>query len=420
MIGRSAAIISYFGLRVLSALLLLKLSAIFLPIHGFVLFSQFLAFASLLSLAAVGGIQNGLIRQAAVATQPAELGMTHSAGIAIWFAAMPLLGVPVLLFRNQISEILTGSPGYGDVVVAMLGLSIAAGPGQVWCNLLTGRNRTVSSLGAQAAGLLAGTGLAAWLIAKGSPAQAAIAFAAGPLLTAAASFALARALLAPCGLPRPAWSEMRQLLHYSAALAAITAVSAVMLFGVRSVYRDAFGQLMLGHWMAANRISDMSTQLIGLFMLQAFVPRYSAIDGEAQRRRFVLTCGIAGMAAMLLPLAIFSIAGEPLVRLFLSDAYLPAIGMIGTYMAGDALRVWTSLTIFSAFAVGLPGRFAGIEVSVLLVFGGLTLVLIAYGQQAAAPMAYLATHAIVATGIIALLAIPALRYRIAPVKADTA
>lgn len=409
MIGRSAAILTYYGLRMASALLLLKLAALYLRVSGFVLFTQFLALSTLLTLAAVCGGQNGLVRQAAVALGPSALARVHGAGLWLWLVAIPLGGGPVAAFRGEISRLLTGSDSHGLAVVGVLALALLAAPGQIWCSLLTGRGRTIASLAAQFVGLAVGTGLAARSIVAGQPVEAALAFAGGGLVTMAVSAPFAHSLLAGAGPARPRRSDLRELIGYSGALAAIAAANLAILLGLRLAYRDAFGQVMLGHWMAANRISDLATQLTGLFMMQAFVPRYSAIPDPAERRRFLLRCGLAGTAVMLAPLGLFALAADTLVPLFLSASYVPAIGAIKTYMAGDALRVWTSLAIYAAFASGAPGRYAGIEIGVLALSGGLTLMLIGSGNAAAPQTAYLAVNALAAAAMLAWLAVSARR-----------
>ena len=63
----------FFALRIGCALILLKLAASRLSVAGFADFSQYLAFASLMTLLAVGGSQNGLIRQVAAARDRADL-----------------------------------------------------------------------------------------------------------------------------------------------------------------------------------------------------------------------------------------------------------------------------------------------------------------------------------------------------------
>jgi O-antigen/teichoic acid export membrane protein len=402
MIGRLGAIGVYFMLRIGCALILLKLAASRLSVAGFVEFSQYLAFASLMALLAVGGTQNGLIRQVAAARSRADLAETVAAAAAIWLAASVALLVVVSLGARFIGIVLVGHGGEGMVVVALAAIAILGGPGQVRCSMLTGQGRMIASLAIQGAGLIAGAAGAAWFALRGNPTAAALAFACGSLIPSVPVLALA--------FRRHAWppvaallAQAKQLLRFSLAFGAVAAAIPLTLFALRWQYRDAFGDEALGHWLSANRISDLSTQLIGLFMLQVFVPHVAQLTDSAARRRFMLACGAGGMAIMALPLIAFSLAAEPLVRLFLSPSFLPAIPAIQTYMAGDMLRAWTSIAIFTAFAAGRAERYAALELTVIGSMAVITLVLMGRGFASAPQWAYFATHAAFAAGFVALL-----------------
>lgn len=405
---RHAAIPVYFVVRVTSALILLKLSAQFLTVEDFANFTQLLAFASLLNMAVVGGAQNGLIRQAAAGDHTA-VSDVHGAGLAIWLAAVPLVGISVTSFSGQISQVLTGTTGYAKVVVALAALSLAAGPGQIWWSLLSGRKRVTQSLGAQAFGIVSGTGLAAFFIVQREFVPAALAFAGGPLLAAVVTLPL----VARLGIGwRPTTRGLAQLLRYSGAIASTMGFSAIVLFALRSQYRGHFGSAPLGYWLAANRISDMSTQFLGLFMLQAFVPQLAATQDARQRSRLIFRYGVLGTCLTGLALLTMLVAGTPLVHLFLSDKYLPALTSIRLYMLGDFFRVWVSLAMFTAFAAGNPGRYAAIEIVTMTIMATLTLLLIARGELLAPQIGYAGAFGLMALVLAGRLLVgPVLRRR---------
>lgn len=386
---RHASIPLYFGFRVASALILLKLSTQFLSVQGFANFAQFLAFASLLNMAVIGGAQNGLIRQAAAAADDTQLSQVQGAGLAIWLAAVPLLGIPIALLSPQISHILTGSSEHWQVVIALAVLSLAAGPGQICWSLLSGSQRVAQSLGAQTLGLIVGTAASAWFIVAGNFVAGALAFAAGPLFGSIAAIPFIAEL--PLRW-RPTAKRVRPLLGYSAAMASTLGFTALTLFALRWDYREQFGATQLGYWLAANRISDMSTQLLGLFMVQAFVPQLATIHDPKERARLIMRYGGAAAVLTGLGLLLFLAAGRPLVHLFLSDAFLPAIPGIRLYMLGDFLRVWASLAMFTAFAAGKPGRYAAIEIGTVGLMAGITLLLMAGGVRFAPQLAYAAAY----------------------------
>jgi O-antigen/teichoic acid export membrane protein len=397
ILGRLASVPAFFGLRVASALALLKLSASFLPVAGFTVLSQLLLFAALLNVLAVGGAQNGVVRQAAAAKTPGELARTQAAAFAIWAAAAPLALLPALLGGGLISRILVGSPAEAPVVLTITAVTLIGAPGQIWCALLTGRKRVARSLLAQAAGLLAGAAGAAWRILAHDPAGAAVAFAGGSVVTALIALPFTLQLGVPLIPKGFDWAPVKTLLRYSAAFAATTGYAAIVLFGLRWIYREHFGATQLGYWLAANRVSDMSTQLLGLFMIQVFVPHMAETHAEASRRAILLRCWAAAAGVMSSFVIVFSLASGLLIHLFLSDAFLPAAPVIRTYMIGDVLRVWASLAMFTAFANGRPLRYAGIEVGALSIMAVTSVVLMAAGDPAAPQLSYVIAYAVTAS-----------------------
>ena len=268
-------------------------------------------------------------------------------------------------------------------------MALAGGPGQICWSLLSGRKQVAQSLGAQAFGIVSGTAAAAWFIAHGDFVKAALAFAGGPLVATIVGLPFIARL-------RLQWkartSGVRRQLRYSAAMAATIGFSTLVLFSLRWFYRDRFGPTQLGYWIAANRISDMSTQLLALFLLQLFVPQLARVNDDAKRARLLIRYGAGGAALTGTALAVFLLAGRPLVQLFRSDAYLPAIPAIRLYMLGDFLRVWVSLAMFTSFASGRPGRYAAIEMSTLSVMAVLTIALSAAGEVRAPQIAYAAAY----------------------------
>jgi O-antigen/teichoic acid export membrane protein len=186
------------------------------------------------------------------------------------------------------------------------------------------------------------------------------------------------------------------LIRYSTAFGATSGYTALVLFGLRSVYRHHFGATALGYWIAANRISDMSTQLLGLFFIQFYVSHVANLHDEADRRAFVVRCWAAGAALMTFAFLVFWIAGRQLVPLFLSSAFLPATPIIQTYLLGDVLTVWAALAMYTAFARGRPAQYAAIEMATVSLMAVIAMALIAAGDPRAPQLAYVSAYAVTA------------------------
>ena len=81
----------------------------------------------------------------------------------------------------------------------------------------------------------------------------------------------------------------------------------------------------LGFWLAANRISDVNTQLLGLYMVQVFLPGMAGLKDKAGAWLLVRQTFLIGTLAMGACLALFLAMPSLLIGLFLSAKFLPAL-----------------------------------------------------------------------------------------------
>jgi O-antigen/teichoic acid export membrane protein len=361
---------AFFGTKVLAGLVLLKLSTGLLAVADFALFSQFVMLWALLNLIASGGVQNGLIRQIAGADDDVAARTAFRAGVRIWAAAAVVL-VPLILLRDAVSVTLVGTVEAAWLVPWLVGGAILAGAGQLCSSVLIGSGRLAANLASQTAGLIGGFVAAVACLYQAGAGWAVLAFAGGSLLTPLTAWFLARSLPAlGSGRPGPLAPEVRTLMSYSGAFLAVAVVTPAVLFALRHFYREAFGIEALAEWLVANRISDVSTQLIGLFMVQWYLPTISGAGRTpSESRTATLTAFVVGSAVMLLLLAVFVIGAPVLVPLLLSEQYLAASRSIGLYMLGDVMRVAVSIAMFQALSQRRLRAYFGIEAAAAALVG---------------------------------------------------
>ena len=366
----------FFGTKILIGLALLKLSAELLPSSSFTLFSQFLLAWALLNLVASGGVQNGLIRQIASAESAVEARTAFRAGMRIWAVASLVL-MTLWPLKDRVAVILVGDTAAAWIVPWLVCAAAMGGFGQLCNAVLIGSGRLTSNVVSQSAGLVAGFVGAVACLYRADAGWAVVAFAGGSLFTPLVAGLLCRKLpaLSP-GVVYSVGAEVRALLAYSGAFIAVALMTPIMLFILRYFYREAFGVDALAEWLVANRISDVSTQLIGLFMVQWYLPKVAGTANGAFETRTVVATFVVGTTVMLLLLAIFMIGAPVIVPLFLSPQYLSASGLIAIYMLGDALRVSASMAVHHALARRRLWVYLGIEATSaallgLLVGGGI-------------------------------------------------
>lgn len=391
------AVPAYFALKTIVGLAIIKFSTRYLTVEGFTVFSQFFLLSTLLNMIAAGGVQNGLIRQAAVAKDLAAVREAHDAAFAIWMAAALFIGLPIALLHGPIAILLTGSARDSSAVPWIALLCAASGPSMIYASLLAGRQRAVASLAAQAAGLLMGGAGALVLLYQGSAIGAVLAFTAGPVLTGVIGWAMVRRMrLPPRGAGGSLGNEIRLLLRYSGAFVITASTTSLAMFGLRYVYRQSFGVKALGYWLVANRISDMNIQLTGLFMLQIFLPAFAASSDDASGRRIVVRSFAVATGAMAVSLAVFAAAPRFFIHTFLSDKYLPAAVPIVMYMAGDVLRVSATLALQILLARRRLIYAIGLEIGTVSLFAAILLVGMNILGSSAPFVAQLTAQAIVA------------------------
>lgn len=393
------AVSVFFALKLVLGMVILVVAARSLPVAGFAVFSQLLVLLAFLVTLATGGVQHGIIRQVAVAGQDGE-GAVYSvirAGLALWGGVGIMLVIAAAALAGRLSVLLIGSSVVAGAIPVMAGLAVATGLGTLLCAVLTGQGRPAASLVAQGLGLVMATSLALFFLVRRQPVGAAIGFAAGPLLTTSCALVLVGRPIAKCmRFGRHLDRSVRQLLSFSGAFLATAAMMPLTLLALRSVYRETFGMEFLGYWLAANRVSDVNTQLLGLYMTQEYLPRAaSAIDWQERRTLVTRTLFITS-GAMLLGLGVFSTAPALWITLFLSAKFVPAAGLIEGFFVGDFFRVAASLAAYTALAHKRLWIYVSLEALAASCMAFFVLTATALGVPGGPAMAYVATYGIIA------------------------
>lgn len=390
---------AFFGLKVALGLLLIKLSAHALNVASFALFSQFFLFSALLNTVASAGVQNGLIRQIAGATDDTIARTAFKAAFRIWLCVSVVLA-GLVLFRGLVATLLVGDAKPGWIVPWMVVAAILGGLGQIYNAVLTGAGRVAASVSGQALGLIASTGGATIFLLRGGAAWSVIAFSIGSILAPLSAWLLARSMpIVRPGEIRGLAAEVRWLLAYSATFVVVAVLMPSALFGLRYLYRQQFGVDALSYWLVANRVSDVSTQLLGLFMVQWFLPRMAPIlDASHARRLIAMTFG-AGTLIMMSFLAIFTVGSRVFVPLLLSETYVPATPYIVAYMVGDTIRVSGSIALYYALARRRLWTYVAIEAASVSMFSVLTGIGIALHKPQAPLAGYVGAFAILAIAL---------------------
>lgn len=393
-----ATIGGFFALKILVGIVLVVQSARTLSVSDFGVFSQLFLFLALLSTISAGGVQNGLIRQIALAKNNLDdERKSVGAALMIWVAFSATILSFSLIAAEPLSKLLVGNANAIYMVPAIAAAAMAAGGGQLLCAILTGRGRTSVSLILQGLGLAIGGGGCWFYLAAGDAQNAVIAYALAPIATLLFALPLTWRWL-PRGMRtlHHLQDERRILLNFSGAFLLTATIMPITLFLLRYVYRIEFGEEALGYWLAANRVSDVSTQFLGLYMAQIYLPAVARRSSISDIKPLIRNAMAVGLAAMGGALAIFVAFSPLLIRNFLSPAFLSATPFIIGYLCGDIFRVVTSLSLHTALARGRFKIYVGVEVltGICIVSYMYPLIILSFPESAY--YGYVAAHATMA------------------------
>lgn len=393
-----AAISGFFGIKVIVGFGVVVASARLLSVSDFAEFSQLFLLFSLLSTIGAGGVQHGLIRQVAAANE--RVGDTQTsilAAILVW-AATSIISIFVLVMsRDYISTLLIGSTDLGWAIPWLAALTAVSGGGVIYTSVLTGQRRVPKSMLLQALGIGLGAGCCFCAMRSGMVGGAVLWFATGPaLISMIVGLPIAKKLIGAKKSIVEIANEMRILIGFSCSFLITATIMPLALLVMRYLYRDAFGMEYMGFWIAGNRVSDVTSQLIGLYMIQIFLPGYSKNTTKYNNRRLVKNTAIVSAGAAISGLVVFLAFPIFWVDVFLSEKFRPAIPFIVGYLSGDVLRVGASIAAHAALAKGRLLIYVGIEVSAAIIFSTLVIAMIAMNRVEAPYIAYPLTYALLA------------------------
>jgi O-antigen/teichoic acid export membrane protein len=325
--------------------------------------------------------------------------LSLSGALLVWLVACGLAGIALSLSADLISTLLTHTSRFGGVIRWTIVASCIIGAGQIFCSALTGLGRIGAGLFAQACGLVAGGASALAILTKGDAPGAVLAFVYGSALTTPIAAALV--------VRHAAWrrydtgrlrQEISGLLSYSGSILLSGSFAPLCLFALRYVYSSVFGLAALNNWLVANRVSDVSTQLLGLFMAQWYLPTSARSRTVADGRRAIRASFVVGTLVMASLAFAFWILSPVLVPLALSRRYVPAAPLILAYMIGDVCRVSTSIAVYTALARRKMWTYLTLEMVSAGLFAGLAALLIAGHWLLAPYVGYVSAFALMAVG----------------------
>ncbi|URL57983.1 O-antigen translocase [Luteibacter flocculans] len=347
--------------RLLAALVVVKLVALFAGPEGVGRLGQFASLMSLLAVFAGGGIGSAVVKYVAEYRDDAPR-LARLLGAALWYAlaASCVMGLATWCFSRQIAGWLLGDEAYASLIrvlaVAQVGIAVVNYVLAVINGFMDARRLAIIQVAGSALAMLVSIGLSRWLHLYG----------------ALLSLVLGQALWLLVGIP--AWWRSpyfrrgmlrlrfdREMTARLAAFSTMTLTSALVPPLVNIAVRDhlaaRFGWEQVGYWQAVTRVSDAYL----LFLITAinihYLPRLAATRGRAtllaefrQAYRFLLPA--AAIAA-----ALVYLLRDVVTRVLFSADFSAADALYAPQLVGDVLKIASFVLAYLMLAKAMTRLF---------------------------------------------------------------
>lgn len=369
------------GFRMLSALVILKLIAVYVGPDGLAKLGFFMSLASILAVFSGGGITNAVIKFVAE-YRDSPIRVVRFLGSAVLYGStfsVALLVVSIafavplanLVFSN--TEFWWMMPVFGlsqiFTFVGVVTLSTANG---------LGRQDVFAAItvAAYSGSMLISYGLISSMgIAGGALALA--------LVTASVGFVscvvISRSRLLRVVRLRYDCYAFSKLFKFT-----LIAISAALFFPVteillRSQIITTLGFDTAGYWQGLVRLSSAYIGFFSVFLATTFMPRLSATVDLSLCRRLVLRQILTVGAVFLLCAVVIFLLREAIILLVFSTEFLPIIDVIAWQLLGDLLRISSFVVGFLLVSKAATKLYIGAEFIQFAIYFALTSTIIRFG-----------------------------------------
>lgn len=383
-------------IKVVSALVLNKILAIYIGPSGYAIVGQLQNAVSIASNVAGGAIAAGVTRMTAQHfDNEIYQRVVWRTATRITVVAAVMTSVGLILFRDPISARVLQQQGMADVFL-WLALSI---PAMAFNNLLlailNGRKRIDLYVLANISGSVVGLAITAVLTVFFGLRGAFIAFVVSPavVLLTTALLAARKTQINLAELFGRYDSSAASLLAGYGAMGITTAIAAPLsAIAVREILSVTLGLEAAGYWQASWKISEIYLMLITTTLSVYYLPRLAEIRSARE-----LSAEILKVYKLVLPLAVLCALTIYLLRDFIiislfTTHFYPMRDLFSWQLLGDVIKIGSWVPAYIMLGRGMTKVFVISEVVFAVTLVLLSSVLITSFGLVGAPMAYLANY----------------------------
>ncbi|KLD79327.1 O-antigen translocase [Xanthomonas hyacinthi] len=329
--------------KLLAALLVLKLVAVYAGPAGVARLGQFTSLMSLLAVLAGGGIGAGIVKYVAEYRDDAQK-LARLLGAALGYAccAACVMGLVALLFSRQIAQRLLGDPHYQSLIcvlaVAQLGIALVNYILAVVNGFMDVRRLAFIQVAGSVLSVLVVLWLSRWLQLYG----ALLALVAGQVLWLCAGLpALRRSPYFRRDMLRIRFdAEMTRRL---AAFSVMTLTSALLPLlvniGVRDHLAATFGWQQVGYWQAVSKVSEAYLLFFTTAINVYYLPKLAALRDRAGLLLELRTAYRYVLPAVIALAATIYLCRDWITRLLFANDFAAAAPLYAPQLVGDVIKI---------------------------------------------------------------------------------
>ncbi len=329
--------------KLLAALVVVKLVAVYAGPQGVGRLGQFLNLMAVLAVLAGGGISAGIVKYVADYRNDPQA-QARLLGAALWYAccASCVLAVLALVFSGLLAERLLGDVGYRPLIcvlaVAQLGIAAINYILAVINGFMDVRRLAI----VQVSGAAMSVALVAWLSGMAQLQGALFALVLGQVLWLLAGVpALRRSPYFRREMLRPRFDAAmtRRLAAFSVMTLTSTLVPQLVIILVRDHLVAQFGWEQVGYWQAVSRVSDAYLLFFTTAINVYYLPKLASLETRADLGRELRAAYRYVMPAVIVMALGVYVCRDWVTWLLFDPQFAAARALYGPQLVGDVVKI---------------------------------------------------------------------------------
>lgn len=354
------------AVRLASALIVVKVIAVYVGPEGLGKMGQFMSLMTIMSVLAGGGIGNGIIKYVAeYRASENELKRLLSTGVFYTLVCSLVMAMVGILFRTEIAVFLLGSKEYIDVVLILaIGQLFVAG-NNFLVAIVNGYKDVKLLTSLNISGTLVGLLILVLLIKSYH------------LYGGLVGLVLMQAVLVFVTLAyvwRANWfqlhyfrlnfdkTEILRLAKFSLMAITTALVNPLAQIIIRDHTQHVLSWADVGYWQGVTRISDVYLLFITSTLTVYYLPRLAEINNRAELRQEITKAYKLVLPAVMLIAIIIYLSRNIIINVVFSSDFMPIEKLFMFQLLGDVLKIGSWLLSFLMLAKAMTRMYITTEI----------------------------------------------------------